>query len=63
MHDMMLRRADDGAVDIDALKQRLEVCFLAVMLGRLENDGYNALVLEAVGRKPSESLSLGNVTG
>ena len=45
LHDMLLERADGGAVDIDALKQRLEACFLVVMTGGAENDGYNALVL------------------
>ena len=44
-HDMLLERADGGAVDIDALKQRLEACFLVVMTGGAESDGYNALVL------------------
>jgi glutamate dehydrogenase len=47
LHDMMLARADAQAVDLEALKQRLEACFMAVMRGRAENDGYNALVLEA----------------
>ncbi len=46
-HDMLLERADGGAVDVDALKQRLEACFLIVMTGGAENDGYNALVLAA----------------
>jgi glutamate dehydrogenase len=44
-HDMLVERADGGAVDIDALKQRLEACFLVVMTGGAESDGYNALVL------------------
>src|SRR5205085_11151545 len=30
-----------------ALKEQLEACFLAVMCGTAENDGYNALVLAA----------------
>ena len=47
MHDMLLERADGGAVDLEVLKQRLEACFLTVMRGRAENDGYNALVLAA----------------
>jgi glutamate dehydrogenase len=47
LHDMVLERADGGAIDLEALKQRLEACFMAVMRGRAENDGYNALVLEA----------------
>ena len=47
LHDMMLERADGAAFDIDALKARLEASFMAVMRGRAENDGYNALVLTA----------------
>src|SRR5205807_1232189 len=47
LHDMVLERADAGAIELEALKQRLEACFMAVMRARAENDGYNALVLEA----------------
>ncbi|MGE3869349.1 MAG: NAD-glutamate dehydrogenase domain-containing protein, partial [Pseudorhodoplanes sp.] len=47
LHDMMLERADGGAVDLRRLKQTLESCFLVVMRGVAENDGYNALVLGA----------------
>jgi glutamate dehydrogenase len=46
-HDMLLERADGGAVDLAANKQRLEAAFLVVMRGVAENDGYNALVLAA----------------
>ena len=46
-HDMVLERADGGQVDVEALKQRLEACFLTVMTGGAESDGYNALVLAA----------------
>ena len=44
-HDMMLERADGGSVDLDETQQRLETCFIVVMRGVAENDGYNALVL------------------
>jgi glutamate dehydrogenase len=47
LHDMLLERADGAAFDLDALKARLEAAFMAVMRGRAENDGYNALVLIA----------------
>jgi glutamate dehydrogenase len=47
LHDMMLERADGGAVDLAAMKQALEACFLVVIRGVAENDGYNALVLRA----------------
>jgi glutamate dehydrogenase len=46
-HDMVLERADGRAVDLAEAKQRLEACFLVVMTGGAESDGYNALVLTA----------------
>jgi glutamate dehydrogenase len=46
LHDMLLERADGRPAELEALKQRLEACFLMVMRGRAENDGYNALVIE-----------------
>ncbi len=47
-HDVTLETASGDPFDIAALKTRIETCFLVVMAGRAENDGYNALVL-AVG--------------
>jgi glutamate dehydrogenase len=47
LHDMLLARADGGAVDLRESKQRLEATFLVVMNGGAESDGYNALVLRA----------------
>jgi glutamate dehydrogenase len=47
LHDMLLARADGGAVDLRSSKQRLEAAFLVVMGGGAESDGYNALVLAA----------------
>ncbi len=49
-HDMTLESAigESGMgqpFDLDALREKIEACFLAVMGGRAENDGYNALVL------------------
>jgi glutamate dehydrogenase len=46
-HDMTLESALGRPLDLAVLKERLESCFLAVMGGRAENDGYNALVLAA----------------
>ena len=46
-HDMTLESALDRPMDLDALRDRLQDCFLAVMGGEAENDGYNALVLAA----------------
>jgi glutamate dehydrogenase len=47
LHDMALERADGGDIDLEKSERNLEDCFAAVMSGRAENDGYNALVLEA----------------
>ncbi len=47
LHDMTLERADGAPIDLDALQSALESCFLVVMRGVAENDGYNALVLAA----------------
>jgi glutamate dehydrogenase len=47
LHDMTLERADGGAIDLAAMKSLLEACFLVVMRGVAENDGYNALALTA----------------
>ena len=44
-HDMTLESALSQPFELAALKERIEACFLAVMSGRAENDGYNALVL------------------
>jgi glutamate dehydrogenase len=47
LHDMMLERVDGLPFNITQSKQALESCLLVVMRGVAENDGYNALVLEA----------------
>ena len=47
LHDMLLEAADGRAIDSEALDQRLEACFIAVMRQQAEDDGYNALVLAA----------------
>jgi glutamate dehydrogenase len=46
LHDIELRITGE-AVDIEAIKPRLDACFAAVMGGAAEDDGYNALVLAA----------------
>ncbi len=46
-HDMTLETASGEAIELAARKDQLEACFLAVMAGAAENDGYNALVLAA----------------
>ncbi len=45
LHDMVLERSGVGDIDLSDSKQRLEACFIVVMTGVAENDGYNALVL------------------
>jgi len=47
LHDMSITRADGGAIDLAAVETKLEACFMTVMRGLAENDGYNALVLTA----------------
>ncbi|MGO9045461.1 MAG: NAD-glutamate dehydrogenase [Xanthobacteraceae bacterium] len=46
-HDMTLESALGQPVDLAVFKGRLQDCFLAIMGGQAENDGYNALVLAA----------------
>jgi glutamate dehydrogenase len=46
-HDMEIESASGEPIDLAALEQRLEACFLVVMGKRAESDGYNALVLGA----------------
>jgi glutamate dehydrogenase len=45
LHDMTLARRSGGAIGLEALDMRLEAALLAVMNGRAESDGFNALVL------------------
>ncbi len=48
LHDMVLEYSGAAsAADLLDAKPRLEACFLVVMTGGAENDGYNALVLSA----------------
>ncbi len=47
LHDMTLESADGKPVELRGLQEALESCFLVVMTGGAENDGYNALVLKA----------------
>src|SRR5262245_16011979 len=44
-HDMVLESAAGAAVDLASRKLALETCFIVVMTGVAESDGYNALVL------------------
>src|SRR5262245_16355940 len=46
-HDMAIERSDGGEVELASRKQALEACFISVMTGLAESDGYNSLVLAA----------------
>ncbi|WP_454915638.1 NAD-glutamate dehydrogenase [Xanthobacter sediminis] len=47
LHDMTLERADGGTISVEGSAGRLEDCLNAVLRGAAENDGFNALVLDA----------------
>ena len=47
LHDMTLERADGGSISVEGSATRLEDCLNAVLRGDAENDGFNALVLDA----------------
>ncbi|HEY5965783.1 MAG TPA: NAD-glutamate dehydrogenase [Xanthobacteraceae bacterium] len=47
LHDMALERADGAPANLETGKSALEACFIMVMRGLAENDGYNALVMIA----------------
>lgn len=45
LHDMTLSRKDGGAIDLEKLSGVLEAALMAVVHGRAEDDGFNALTL------------------
>jgi glutamate dehydrogenase len=45
LHDMTLAKKGGGAIALEALDARLQAALMAVMSGRAEDDGFNALVL------------------
>ncbi len=47
LHDMTLARVGGADIDAEALDTRLEAALMAVLQGRAENDGFNALVMNA----------------
>jgi len=47
LHDMSLEHASGGPIAIDGAGEHLEDGLNAVLLGEAENDGFNALMLEA----------------
>lgn len=44
LHDMTILRADGGPVNLDILEEPILECFHAAWSGKIESDGYNALV-------------------
>ncbi|MFC7052312.1 NAD-glutamate dehydrogenase [Hansschlegelia quercus] len=47
LHDMVLERANGGAIQLTSeLDERLEATLVATLSGQAESDGYNALALE-----------------
>lgn len=47
LHDMTLERADGEPISVSGAAERLEDCLNAVLRGAAEDDGFNALVLDA----------------
>ena len=47
IQDFHLRHESGAAVDIDAVSDRFEDCFMAVLRGDAENDGLNRLIVSA----------------
>ncbi len=47
IQDFQLRHEKAESIDIDAIDERFEECFLAVFEGHAENDGLNRLVISA----------------
>jgi len=45
--DFLMERADEGAAELEDIKEPLEEAFHAVVYGQTENDGFNRLVLIA----------------
>jgi glutamate dehydrogenase len=47
LHDMLLERATNGAIDVKSLKPKIESLLYALGTGQAESDRFNALTLEA----------------
>ncbi|HLH88261.1 MAG TPA: NAD-glutamate dehydrogenase [Xanthobacteraceae bacterium] len=56
LHDMALTLVGGGKLDLASLKSHLETCFIMVMRGFAENDGFNGLVL--AGQLPWRDIAL-----
>ena len=47
LHDMVLETSDGAAIELERHDKRLEGCFLAVLRGEADNDGFNRLIVSA----------------
>jgi glutamate dehydrogenase len=47
LHDMVLETADGTPIELERHDRRLEGCFLAVLGGEADNDGFNRLIVSA----------------
>jgi glutamate dehydrogenase len=47
LHDMVLETADGAPIELERHDKRLEACFLAVLRGEADNDGFNRLIVSA----------------
>ena len=47
LHDMVLETADGTPIELERHDKRLEGCFLAVLRGEADNDGFNRLIVSA----------------
>ena len=47
LHDMVLETGDGAGIDLERHDKRLEGCFLAVLRGDADNDGFNRLIVSA----------------
>ncbi len=47
IQDFHLRHESDATIDVEAISDRFEECFMAVLSGEAENDGLNRLIVAA----------------
>ena len=47
LHDMVLETSDGAGIELERHDKRLEGCFLAVLRGDADNDGFNRLIVSA----------------
>ncbi|MCG8382711.1 MAG: NAD-glutamate dehydrogenase [Gammaproteobacteria bacterium] len=47
IHEFVMQRSDRKAIPIDAVREKFQDAFIDIWTGRIENDGFNQLVLTA----------------